>query len=124
MSCSWAELDPDCRQRCSYRCHGCGLHHHAVEAGGIHFCPTPGCAMAGAAWFRSELQSYELLGNGNHTVDPTELVEVALVYPIEDERIGEARDRMVMWWAKEHDVARDNPTLELRLLALAEAQDG
>jgi hypothetical protein len=62
-------------------CFGCGLNHKKIEAAGIWYCPNPKCGSAGAAWFRSTLDSYEESGRG-HLVDEEEWMEKAEVYII------------------------------------------
>lgn len=95
--CSSKDIKDDCKDRCIYRCVGCGLHHAAVECGGIYYCPTPGCTVSGAAWWRSKLKSYREV-NGKHTVNPLEAVVFAAKHKVEDPAISAVRDVQVRYW--------------------------
>lgn len=46
-------------QKRLYTCHGCGLEHPDVEAGGLWHCPNPLCSGAGNHYFRTKLKSYK-----------------------------------------------------------------
>lgn len=58
----------------SYTCYYCEIKHKRVEAGGLWHCPNFFCHGPGAAYFRSDMKSYEKTygGMGEHTVDETE----------------------------------------------------
>ena len=59
-------------------CYYCKLHHKNVEAGGMWHCPNPLCTGPGAAYWRSKCKSYREFPNGTHTVDPEELIQLAM----------------------------------------------
>jgi hypothetical protein len=59
-------------------CYYCKLQHKNVEAGGMWHCPNPLCTGPGAATWRSKCKSYREFPNETHTVDPEELIQLAM----------------------------------------------
>lgn len=117
--CSWKQVSSSCEVRCIYRCISCGLHHVEVEAGGIYWCPTPGCTVSGAAWWRQKLDSYTENLDGTHSVDPLEALIFAAKYELTDPAIIEARKAACEKWLDRIDYDKLDVTEYLPVLTRA-----
>lgn len=62
--------DPSLPSHCL--CHYCGLSHRTVEAGGIWYCPNPGCGGPGNNYLLSSLPETKNHTDGTITVDYVE----------------------------------------------------
>lgn len=68
--------DPELPSHCL--CYSCGLSHPKVEAGGLWYCPNPGCR--NAHWFTAKLPSRRDDGPMSYTVDMEEWLEATRHY--------------------------------------------
>jgi hypothetical protein len=79
-------------------CFYCGLTHHLVEAGGVHYCPNRLCTGPGSWSHRKDLKSYKELDGGGYTVDPREVLDSVRANTNPDPNIWAAECRAVAKW--------------------------
>ena len=82
-------------------CFYCGLTHHLVEAGGVHYCPNRLCTGPGSWSHRKNLKSYTELKDGGYTVDPMEVLDSVRANTQPDPIIWAAECKAVQKWMRE-----------------------